>query len=402
MLISQLVEKHNYLDNPVFIVGSGRCGTTLMHSLLDGHPQLLVWPFEYSYFTFFRDFQQIYHVSTTRVSKLFEYFYKTDVGYFGKRYPGGRRKKGFSLEAVNAETFRSVVDTYKNEVPTRRQFLQLLMYAYHQAFCPWMKPKAFVLQINIPRDGFLDDFPQARVIYMARNPLHTYASIKRYYCKASGSKGYCYGAADRRFERGLVELALTQVLYAYTWLQRHKNLPGLMRVKLEELQNDTEKVIGEVADFVQISSESILLEATRLGQSYGSNLSSGKDSEGKVVADNYHLSKQYLQELTPYELEWVYGLLKEVVMENGYKVEIPFDTLSKMQKMLNFLKPMINEFPSFCEEKNNTKFTIKSLIRPVYLWVLACINYTRNRIFFLRYPQEKRIDSYPYKCLRSG
>lgn len=53
---AELVKHHDYLNHAVFVVGSGRSGTTLIQSLLDGHPQLLVWPEEYGYYTIWNDY----------------------------------------------------------------------------------------------------------------------------------------------------------------------------------------------------------------------------------------------------------------------------------------------------------------------------------------------------------
>ena len=37
---------HDWLERPVFVVGYPKSGTTLVVSLLDGHPQLVVFPEE--------------------------------------------------------------------------------------------------------------------------------------------------------------------------------------------------------------------------------------------------------------------------------------------------------------------------------------------------------------------
>jgi hypothetical protein len=42
-----------WLERPVFICGAHRSGTTLMQSLLDGHPELIVLPSEGTYLTSF-------------------------------------------------------------------------------------------------------------------------------------------------------------------------------------------------------------------------------------------------------------------------------------------------------------------------------------------------------------
>ena len=51
------MENYSYssIKNIIFVLGTGRSGSTLLRSLLDGHPELVVWPFEFSYYSLFED-----------------------------------------------------------------------------------------------------------------------------------------------------------------------------------------------------------------------------------------------------------------------------------------------------------------------------------------------------------
>ena len=40
----------------LFILGTTRCGKKLVKCLLDDHPDILVWPEEFPYFTYFQEF----------------------------------------------------------------------------------------------------------------------------------------------------------------------------------------------------------------------------------------------------------------------------------------------------------------------------------------------------------
>lgn len=313
--IAQLVEKHPYLEKAIFVVGSGRSGTTLMHSLLDNHPHLLVWPFEYSYYTLFNDFIAQIGRREPGLSQLNSFFYSCHLKKFRKKYHRPGVGKGYSLAAIDVGCLHRILEEYNQEVPSRKQYLQLLVYAYHQSYSPKQRPDAFVVKLHLPKNEALEDFSNAKVIQMIRNPIHTYASIKRFYFKAYESNppaAYHLGGTNRRYKWGLIETAVVPIISSYNWLCKHRSYPGIIEVKIEDLQKKPEDVMKKVADFLNIPFTASLLEVSMLGQPFGSNLSSGADSGGKIVKQNFYDSERYIDELTPFEKYWVQRLFNEV------------------------------------------------------------------------------------------
>ncbi len=390
--ITELIKTDIYLEKPIFIVGSGRSGTTLMHSLLDNHPQLLVFPFEYPYYSFFNRFIKKTGIKSHNVNKLNKFFYSLDQKDFGQTTKPGVGKE-YSLTSVDSKRFFSILDECSQEVPTRKQYLQLLIYAYHQAYTPNHKPNSFVLKINIPTSEVFDDFPNAKLVYMMRNPITTYISIKKFYFRAyksNPSAAYHSRGANRAYKWGLIETAATPILYSHNWLRRHQDHPGLFEVKLEELQKNPNNTMKKNADFLNISFQPSLLEATMLGESYGSNLSSGKDSGGKIVRQNLHESERYRNEMTIFERWWTERLFNKITHEGGYAERIPALKLSMARRIKEFWVPMKNEFPFNQIEIDKIPLLIR-IIRVIYRWARSLINYLMNRIFFLKYSEEKVI-----------
>lgn len=382
--IVELAKKYPYLKKVIFIVGSGRSGTTLMHSLLDNHPQLLVWPFEYDYCTLFKDFEEEQGIKEPTVNQLNNYFFWLGIGVerFGKEHSPGVGK-AFSLSAVAPDSFHSIMEEYSQEKINRKEYLQLLLYAYHQSYTPSQRPDAFVVKMTLPTDEIIQDFPEARIIYMARNPIETYASIKRFYFKAAEenpSVVYFPGAINRRHRWGLLEVATAPVLYSYNWLHEHKNYKGILKVTLEDLQREPESTMEKLTDFLGISLTPSLLEPTMLGQSYGSNLSSGSDSGGVIMQ-----TESYIGDLTHFELWWTQNLFRKIMEESGYTTETLIPEPSLVCRLKEFWIPMRNEFPS---QQNR---------RRIKRWIISLIHYFTNRLFLLMYSENYARTRFPFK-----
>lgn len=375
----EIVEKNNYLNHAIFIVGSGRSGTTLIQTLLDDHPQLLVWPAEYQYYDYWdRYFPTSCQDDRYSVSTLRNRILHGGVANFGKEHNAGPINKTYSMKSVNAIVFHTILNHFNHEELSRKEFLQLVIHCFHQALDGTLVPDSFVVKINKPNDQIFDDFSDIRVIFCSRHPLTIYDSIKRYYFKIKKKDPWhTYLSANRQYHWGLLETAISPILHAYKWLEEHKNNSNLFIARLEELQTDPLTVMSKAAKFLDIKFEKCLTESTMLGNIYGSNLSSGNDTQGQIRNKKVDLSL-----LTPYELKWACSVLQQACDSANY--DLPNETLkqhSTLDYFCSFWEPLTNELldiPYILDLSSET-----SLIRRIFNFIRTYIYYSRNRLYMI-------------------
>lgn len=400
LTVSNLIASTPWLSQSSFIVATGRSGSTLLRSLLDSHPELVVWPFEWAYFSAFA------HVPSDRggpyvVEDLVSHFEKTEFHQFDQ-YEADLGGRSYRLQALNRPAFFNALQRFQHERVDRRQFLQLVMYAYAEALEQPIAPKRFILTINQPCDALLSDFPDARIIAMVRDPLNTYVSTKRYYFKAADLRGidrsavYRPRAANGSFRFGLLETAISPIVFTYDWLARRGRSAPLQIVRLEDLQRDPAAVMGTVASFLEVGFDPILTRATICGEPHGSNMSSGESSDGRIVAQTDAELRQYAKDLTPYELWWVSQMLEPAYAVTGYPRDPEQAVPSAPPGWFAALKPLRHEFPARGALRRET--AVKRCAR----WVAAMYSYVVNRVVLLSYSNEDVYKGWPYARRETG
>lgn len=386
MTLANLARQHRFLDRAAFIVASGRSGSTLLRSLLDGHPQLSVWPFEFHYYTLWQ--QAMGDRVSAKVGDLRQAFEERELRNFdGYSADLGGRRYDFDPERV--AVLRGTLDEWAGATATRREYLQLLMWAYVRAFGLGRDPERWLVTINQPSDRLAEDFPDARVLAAVRHPIHTYVSTKRYYFKAADltrkdrSAVYRPRAANSAYALGLLETAVSPIIHTSDWLQAWSGRARILQVRLERLQVDTAAAMGEVAAFLGVANDPILTRATLNGRPHGSNMSSGEDSGGRVRSDNWVESQQYLGDLSPFEARWVARLLGPDCDAFGYGApDVP------PAGGLSLFKPMRHEFPS----GNGAERPLKRALR----WAASIYSYVVNRGVLLAYRRRHVHTRWPY------
>lgn len=372
---------------PAFVIASGRSGSTLLRSLLDGHPDLAVWPFEFSYYS---HWEREIGGSTERrpVRELLRTFEPLEFRNFDG-YSADLGDRTYQFEPEKVQAFRDRLGRQGDATANRKEFLELVMAAFAEAFAGGRAPRMWVLTINQPTDHLVEDFPGAPVLAAIRHPIHTYVSAKRYYFKAADLTGvdrcavYRPGAANSAFRLGLLETSVAPIIHTYEWMRRWSGRVRMLPVRLERIQTATEATMREVAAFLGIAYDPILARATLTGRTHGSNMSTGEDSRGRVVAGNWEQSQKYLADLTPWEARWVIRLLAPDCEFAGYDVPA-----APAAPGLGLLTPLRHEFPT----GQGHEPVPKRLGR----WAASFYAYVVNRRVLLRYGRQDVATRWPY------
>lgn len=344
----------DFLDNPVFICGAPRSGTTLLSNLLDGHSELLVLPNETHILQYFKTYQG----EARRIFFLRDYPFTEDVLLYTSRSYQEERNKyltagygdnaAWDLSSINGDSF---IKTYTNFLQENEFSLETVYKAMAVSLfnsCPSFDkgryPKSFVekrpLDNEISAITLKEHFPRARFIHILRDPRTRYASAKRRRISSIMGFKFCPHLNGKDFVRAHAEISMLSFALA----KRNKTLLGndYLVIKYEDLTSQPDKVMKAVADFLSLSWEDILLNQTRLGKKAGS-VSSFKIALDDVTAINAERMKNYNSLTTGLERRIVNLYNKDVAQEFGYDLGEAKPILT-----LNLFYPIKYESPLHC------------------------------------------------------
>lgn len=270
------------MNKYVFITGSGRCGSTLIRSLLDGHSELQVYPIEASSFL---------------------EAYLEDSGY-ALEVPLKGPVPGTSPLQLDSKTRLMSRKALKQRIKDKRLETirpnDVLDAAFELVFgCDSTYRVLDVTSPNIA--GYLQAIPGSLAIHILRHPFDTLNSFFRERYHDPNSFG---GAHPARWTMGLGFAAIFQ---SFSQAHLHLDHPSVAIHKLEDLQTQPATTISEVFRFLGLDAEEINLRLTSMGEPTGNNSTfKASDKVFKQPTDWSCLTRndQYHLASTPYVRHW--------------------------------------------------------------------------------------------------
>ncbi len=393
---------YSTVNNVFFVLGTGRSGSTLLRSLLDGHPELVVWPFEFNFYTLIEDQWKNIGVHEELEFDALMNCFSGELDKFTDIYSGDLGQHRYQLKGFNAESFFGYLNEAIGTYCTRAEFLRMLLSAFHRA-CDRLKhsepPKAFVVVHNQPASAILDDFSGRNLIALIRDPLETYFSNKAFYFKASENTGrdkssvFRPYAANSRF-RSLIETSISPIVHTYNWFGNKLTEQNSYIIYLEDLRSDPQTVMFGLCNFLGIDFHENMLTTTFMGQIHHSNLSSGRETKGKILSVDKNFKKDFFPQ--SFEDYWMCKILHSVY--DGAPTLLaryPRCNLPSNINLMAFLKPMENEFPSKDGgQLKRRKLALFILIRFIR-YLNSIIGYLVNRYVFLTSDYRHIIKTWP-------
>ena len=316
------MENLRFDERACFIAGAAKSGTTLLVSLLDSHPELLVMPQDTAYFptvlTKYRDRGR---------RAQFDYLTKeswTNV-LFGFQAMRGRQDYAEFPKEKFLETFERVTFDPANE---KRDLLVLMMQAYAEVVgVPLDQVKRWVEKTPANRNyvpEIFDRFPKAKLLLTMRDPralLAAQIALER----------------TRRTRRFSVYYVIAHWRTAAKLAKkiRNKDVPGLV-VMYEDLALDPKLSMERVCDYLEITFDSeVVLNPTKVGRSWAGNSAAGlRFSEiSTEPVTRWH------GELNEDEIGWVERHCSDLMREFGYEPRLTCRSLR------HFIKPIRGERP---------------------------------------------------------
>lgn len=299
------------VENPVFILGAHKSGTSLLRGLLDGHPDLFVIPFETHIFQlggFWVDYPpRREHPSNLRMEEIKARYRKFLVemnNEFNSMADSDMRGR-IDLDAFNeafnerSESFRELVEEY--------------FEAIHQSVNNQkLSSKIRVVEKSVEHAEYAQElkllFPGSKFIHIVRNPYSNLVSFRRYLSRRGSGYPFLYKA-----------LSAMKGNYYYLYKNRFLFPNDYFVARYEDVLTESESTMRKIALFLSINFHPILLQPTSLGKPWPGNSSRGLSFSG-IAAKNLNLWKD---ELTHLESFYVNRFFRFILEDFGYDMIEP-------------------------------------------------------------------------------
>jgi hypothetical protein len=305
-----------------FIAGAAKSGTTLLVSLLDSHPELLVMPQDTAYFA---TVLTKYRENGRRA----QFDYLTNESWtnvlFGKQAKRGNQDYAGFPKKEFLETFERIAFDPQN---AERDLLVLMMEAYANVVgIPLDRVRRWVEKTPANRNyvpEIFARFPHAKLLLTMRDPRALLAA------QIALEK-------TRKTKRFSVYYVITHWRTAAKLAKKILNdeTPGLV-VKYEELACEPLASMQQVCEYLEISFDpKVVLNPTKVGQSWGGNSAAGvRFSE--ISAEPV---KRWQKELSDDEIGWVEWHCRDLMRDFGYEPRL------NERALRHFIKPIRGERP---------------------------------------------------------
>lgn len=289
-------------------------GGNVFQRHLDGHPELLVYPFESQLGTRYVvdellslfPFKYRWPEFTTEGNpeQDFELFYDEEVKTRLRR-PGGSKFRSVDLQMVEAERKSLFVEHMHGKPRTRSNLVSAF---FHATFESWKnlsrsgKEKFWVGYspiIGVDAEKILTDFPDGYVLHIVRNPLACFAETCR-----------------RPYPLPLKRYAWTWSFVQYNGLVFTQKFPGrYIVIKYEDLMMKKEETMLRLAEKIGIS-----FNESMMYPSWNGGKLENMYPWGTIDLANPEEQQQRIQELSNHQVTEIRQITGYMVQALGYEI----------------------------------------------------------------------------------
>lgn len=257
------------MEKPIFILGCSKSGTTLLRNLFDNYPGLFCIPTETHFFHNINVWVN-YYFRRTKPQKLTFSQMKENL-YEWIRYRNEKEQQisdGFTKGIWDLQVFSNVLNS--QNVFDLKQLSDLYIRALYVSIYNENMPEYIeFVEKSVENAEFALEwkllYPEARFIHIIRNPYSNLVALRKYVGQIGRTrfpvlKGPLYAMYNSYYH-----------LYKNArWISDYKV------IRYEDLITDPEGVMKDVAKFLHIPFERILLEPSLLGKKWAGNSTSGE------------------------------------------------------------------------------------------------------------------------------
>lgn len=305
-----------------FIAGQAKSGTTLLVSLLDGLPELIVFPQETAYFpTVLRKY--------VNAGRRLQFDYLTRRSFARVLFGGEPRWGAHEYQNFPQQRFLEIFEALAfNPANAQRDLLALMMEAYARTISlPLDGVKRWVEKTPANRNeapAIFARFPEAKLVVTMRDPravLAAQIALERE--RKRGTFSVYYVIAHWR-----VAAKLARRIY-------NGELTGFV-VPYEQVVKDPAVSMQKLCHYLEIGFDpAIVLSPTKVGQPWHGNSAAGV-SFSRISAEPV---SRWERELSEEEVGWVEWHCRDLMPEFGYEPQL------SRRRWRAWLKPIRGERP---------------------------------------------------------
>ena len=291
------------IKSPVFVCGHRKGGTTMFHNLFDGHPELLVYPSDlnllYAYFPVYLSPEYSNEDRKLRLDKILF----TDLR---EQLKSNNAENNLDIHKFRDNFFLSL----GNDLTNMKDIITSFISAFSDAVNATGKiPVIKETSIEIYADEIMGWFPDAKFIQLLRDPRDNYSALKsgvsKYYSKLGENEKETLASLIYRAKIGM-EIGFYNV---------QKYGPKQYKIlKFEDVISNPEREMKNVAAFMGIAFDEILLTPTRL-----KNQTTGNNFDGNIFSElsNKNVGR-WKDRISPDEAKIIEFHFEEIMNKLGY------------------------------------------------------------------------------------
>lgn len=317
---------------PVFILGSHKSGTSLLRSLLDGHPELYVIPFETHFMASLGRWVQ-YSYRRQTPHENFEFSEKLLETL--KKYSNSKDRQ---TDAVLSDVIdlKNITDVLKKEkgIKSPKDALQLI-----GDLMPLLVPEMSdakgkrVVEKSVEHAEMAMElyhcFPDAHFIHIVKNPYANFVALRKFKSKDQG-----YPLINRVYD---------SLENGYFFLDKNKKIiPNYKVLRYEDLARNPKQIMSEISDFLDIKFDKNMLEPSVLSKPW-----SGNSAYGSINGISSKFIDNWKNEIHPNEANLITKNLSHVLQSYGYEKQTIHKGGWRPAKGESLIRFLYNRFYSF-------------------------------------------------------
>lgn len=290
------------IEKPIFILGVHKSGTTLLRSLLEGHPALFAIPIETHVFKFNgywvdypyrRNFPK--KTSIEMVKKKY-HDWINNTNDLPSNFKGGEVPTNWDIDL-----FQEYLDK-KGKFENIKNSIESYFLAIAHSL--GADPNKRFVEKSVENAEFGAElekiFPDAKFVHIIRNPYANIVSLRKF------SIGYHYP-----FIKPIYEALYNNYYFLY---KNRNNIQNYKIIRYEDLVENPEYQMDNLADFLDISRSEKLYKPTNNGEIWQGN---SNDNEKYQSVSTSRLGK-WKKEITPMECKIVNDKFPFILKDFNY------------------------------------------------------------------------------------
>lgn len=262
----------------IFIVGPERSGTTLLASLLDGHPDILVWPYEWHVFTWFWNgipgerYRKTVSAVNRQAEQMFSRFKKVAYETVYNTIPTGN--------SIDVARFYTLLEKDADRLVNPREYLEHVAMAFQESRTSYRGRAIRYFLVKTMLTGIdwynAKRFHNDKMIFTLRGVKESYQSSKAKLVEKKHKRIDDYYRDNLYYQ-------LFMAKYARDVYELVKDLTNIVFITLNAVKRSPEQAMRGITEFLGVPFVESLMVPSFLDQPFSGHFHDARYNVGKIV-----------------------------------------------------------------------------------------------------------------------